>query len=174
MVRIVRFRRRHRLPTESSELRRARRLYDERAPTYDRTVALAERVVVGDFRRAFGAALRGRTLEVAIGSGLSLPFYGSTVADAVGVDLSVGMPRLARGRANERGRPLGLAQMDAQRLAFRAAAFDTVAVSPPSARSPIRPPRCASWPASAGRTAGSSSSSTSSRRSGRWPGSSAA
>ena len=111
------------------ELDRLRRIYDERAATYDRTVGVGERVAVGDFRRAFGAALRGRTLEVAIGSGLSLPAYSPNVTEAIGTDLSRGMLRIAGKRAAELDRPLMLAQMDAQRLAFRDASFDTVAVS---------------------------------------------
>jgi ubiquinone/menaquinone biosynthesis C-methylase UbiE len=111
------------------KLDRVRRTYDERATTYDRSVSAGERVTLGDFRRAFGAALCGRTLEVAIGSGLNLPGYSPEVTTAVGTDLSRGMLHVARTRAAELGWPLMLAQMDAQRLAFRDASFDTVAVS---------------------------------------------
>jgi ubiquinone/menaquinone biosynthesis C-methylase UbiE len=117
------------MPRMARELDRLRHIYDERAPTYDRTVRASERLTLGDFRRAFGAALRGRTLEVAIGSGLNLPAYSPEVTATVGTDLSGGMLHVARRRAAELGRPLTLAQMDAQRLAFRDASFDTVAVS---------------------------------------------
>jgi ubiquinone/menaquinone biosynthesis C-methylase UbiE len=105
-----------------------RRIYDERAPTYDRTV-VGERIVVGDFRRDFGAELRGRTLEVALGTGLNLPYYTADVTQAVGGDLSRGMLQVARARGNELGRTIALAQLDAERLPFRDAVFDTVAVS---------------------------------------------
>jgi ubiquinone/menaquinone biosynthesis C-methylase UbiE len=112
-----------------AERRRVRRIYDERAPNYDRSVGLTERFLLGDLRRRFGAELRGRTLEVAIGSGLNLPAYPPAVTLAVGVDLSGGMLRTARARARRQGLPVALAQMDAERLAFPDDVFDTVAVS---------------------------------------------
>ena len=112
------------------DLRQIGAVYDRRAATYDRTVGRGERWLVGDLREAFGAALRGRVLEVAVGSGLNLPYYPATVTEAVGVDLSHGMLRQVRsaGRADVAG-GVHLARMDAQRLAFRDASFDTVALS---------------------------------------------
>lgn len=110
-------------------LRRLQDVYDLRAATYDRTIGRGERIALGGLRRAFGAELRGDVLEVAVGSGLNLPYYTAAVRRAVGVDLSGGMLRHARARAAELGRPVALAQMDAQRLAFRDDRFDTVAVS---------------------------------------------
>jgi len=110
-------------------LRQIRAVYDRRAATYDRTVGLGERVALGGLRRAFAAELRGDVLEVAVGSGLNVPHYTSAVHRVVGVDLSGGMLRRARVRAAELGRPVAFAQMDAQRLAFGDAGFDTVAVS---------------------------------------------
>lgn len=111
------------------ERQRVREIYDQRAPAYDRTVGFGERLLLGDFRRRFGAELAGETLEVAIGSGLNLPFYSAAVTRAVGVDLSRGMLEQAERRAREIGRSIALIQMDAERLAFRDASFDTVAIS---------------------------------------------
>lgn len=108
---------------------RLRAVYDRRAAVYDRSVGRGERVLLGDLRRAFGAELRGETLEVAVGSGLNLPDYAPAVSRAVGVDLSGGMLAQARGRAAAAGRPIALAQADAQRLPFPDARFDTVAIS---------------------------------------------
>lgn len=108
---------------------RLRAVYDERAATYDRTVGAAERLLLGDLRRAFGAELRGETLEVGVGSGLNLPFYAPGVTRAVGVDLSGEMLGWAKRRAAELGRPVTLVQADAEALPFAAASFDTVAVS---------------------------------------------
>jgi ubiquinone/menaquinone biosynthesis C-methylase UbiE len=111
------------------EQQRVRNIYDQRAPAYDRTVGLGERLLLGDFRKRFGAELAGETLEVAVGSGLNLPYYSAAVTRAVGVDFSRGMLEQAARRAREIGRSIDLIQMDAERLAFRDASFDTVAIS---------------------------------------------
>ena len=113
------------------DLRRLRHTYDARAASYDRTVGLGERVLVGGLRRAFGMELRGAVLEVAVGSGLNLPFYGPAVERAVGLDLSGAMlaRARARGRAEDAALPIRLVQGNAQRLPFPDGAFDTVAVS---------------------------------------------
>ncbi|GIW05045.1 MAG: SAM-dependent methyltransferase [Thermomicrobiales bacterium] len=112
-----------------SSLDRIQRIYDRLAPEYDRVVGRGERFLVGDFRQKFGAALRGDTLEIAIGSGLNLPYYTPAVRRAVGIDLSLGMLRQARVRAAELGLPIALIQMDAEHLGFRDHSFDTVAIS---------------------------------------------
>lgn len=106
-----------------------REVYDRRAPSYDRSVGLGERVLLGDLRRAFGAELRGETLEVAIGSGLNLPYYPAGVSRAVGLDLSGGMLTQARRRARGLGRAVVLVQGDAEHLPFADGSFDTVATS---------------------------------------------
>ncbi len=109
--------------------RELRAVYDREAATYDRKVGLAERIALGDLRRAFGAELRGETLEVAIGSGLNLPHYPPAVTRAVGVDLSRGMLARAARRAGEFGRAVSLVQADAELLPFPDGSFDTVAIS---------------------------------------------
>ncbi|MCC7025079.1 MAG: methyltransferase domain-containing protein [Thermomicrobiales bacterium] len=112
-----------------AETDRIRRLYDERAESYDRSLGLMERVALGPFRREFGALLEGETLEVAVGSGLNLPYYTPRVTHATGVDLSGEMLRKARERADALGLPLDLRQADAEALPFADASFDTVAIS---------------------------------------------
>ena len=111
------------------DLDRIRRTYDRRADAYDRSAGRVEGLLVGDFRRGFAAALHGRSLEVAVGSGLNLPHYPATVTDAVGLDLSREMLRRAGQRARALGRPVALVQGDAERLPFPDAAFDSVGVS---------------------------------------------
>jgi ubiquinone/menaquinone biosynthesis C-methylase UbiE len=111
------------------ETERIREIYDERAAGYDATVGLGERIALGDFRSRFGQALRGETLEIAIGTGLNLPYYSNAVTRAFGVDLSQGMLERAAERARALGRTVDLAQMDAEHLAFPDHSFDTVAIS---------------------------------------------
>ncbi len=104
-------------------------VYDQRAATYDRSIGLTENIALGDLRKRFGAALRGDTLELAIGSGLNLPYYSGAVTSAVGGDLSMGMLAVARARADTLGRAIDLTVMNAERLAVSSQSFDTVAIS---------------------------------------------
>jgi SAM-dependent methyltransferase len=112
-----------------TETERIRRIYDDHAATHHRSLGIVERLLLGRFRYAFGALLVGETIEVGVGSGLSIPFYSPAVTRAVGVDLSGEMLRLARERASHLGIPFALVQADAEALPFPDAAFDTVAIS---------------------------------------------
>jgi ubiquinone/menaquinone biosynthesis C-methylase UbiE len=112
-----------------TETERIRRLYDDRADTYDRSAGTVERILLGRFRQAFGALLRGETIEVAVGSGLNIPFYSPEVTRAVGVDLSQEMLRHAQERVSLVDIPFALVQADAEALPFPDATFDTVAIS---------------------------------------------
>lgn len=112
-----------------AEAERIRRIYDERVANYDSSLGVVERLVLGPLRREFGALLRGETLEVAIGSGLNLPFYAPAVTTATGIDLSPGMLEVAGERTERLGRPMTLVPADAEELPFADAAFDTVAIS---------------------------------------------
>jgi hypothetical protein len=53
---------------------RWRRYRDKEAPSYDRQMRFADRFRLGDSRSWVCAQAAGRTLEVAIGTGLNLPF----------------------------------------------------------------------------------------------------
>ena len=117
------------MTSTESETDRIRRIYDERAETYDRSLGLVERIVLGPLRRQFGTLLRGETLEVGVGSGLNLPYYSPAVTRAVGIDLSEEMLVNARERARDLPFPSEFVQGDAEALPFPDAAFDTVAVS---------------------------------------------
>ncbi len=112
-----------------TETERIRRLYDDRAATYDRSVGIVERLLLGRFRQAYGALLSGEILEVGVGSGLNIHFYSPDVTRAVGVDLSREMMRYAQERASHLGIPFALVQADAEALPFPDATFDTVAIS---------------------------------------------
>ena len=67
----------------------------------------------------------GRVLEVAIGTGRSLPFY-TAATSLTGVDLSPEMLAVARRRAEARGLPVDLREGDASALPVEDASYDTV------------------------------------------------
>lgn len=102
-----------------------RRVWDEYAPHYDRQIRSLERLAFAGCREWLGRRSRGRVLEVAVGTGRSLPFYPDRVR-LTGVDLSPRMLEQARVRAAELGRDVELREADAERLPFADASFDTV------------------------------------------------
>jgi ubiquinone/menaquinone biosynthesis C-methylase UbiE len=86
-----------------------------------------------DDRRDLLSRARGRVLELGVGTGASLEFYGPDVTEVVGIDPSASMIRRARERvrrlAGEDGpRPfqVHLHEADAQALPYDDDSFDTV------------------------------------------------
>lgn len=109
----------------SDSLERVRRIYDESAGSYDRKIAIPERLLFGSGRQWATSLAAGRTLEVAAGTGRNLPYYDDAVA-LTAVDLSERMLELAGQRAAGLGRRVDLQVADAQALPFADASFDTV------------------------------------------------
>jgi phosphatidylethanolamine/phosphatidyl-N-methylethanolamine N-methyltransferase len=100
--------------------------YDRWAPIYD----LVFGGVFSKGRRAAIAAtnsIGGRVLEVGVGTGISLPQYGSNLR-IFGTDISEAMLRKAKSRvADLRLKNVeGLAVMDAENLEFADSSFDVV------------------------------------------------
>ncbi|MCF4120733.1 methyltransferase domain-containing protein [Antribacter sp. KLBMP9083] len=107
---------------------RQRRVWDKAAPTYDKQMTWFERTQLGDGREWLGARARGRVLEVAIGTGRSLPHYPGDVT-ITGIELSPEMLARARRTAADLGRTADLREGDAEHLPFPDASFDTVVCS---------------------------------------------
>ena len=103
---------------------RQRRVWDRGARDYDRSMDRLERGILAGAREWIGSRASGRTLEVAIGTGRSLPFYPAEV-DLTGLDLSAEMLAVARRRADDLGRPVELVEGDAEQLPVPDASFDT-------------------------------------------------
>lgn len=96
------------------------------APWFDLCEAPLEALLgLKRWRRALLARARGRVLEVGIGTGRNLAYYPRQ-CDVTGIDLSPAMLERARKRAERLGRRVCLAVMDAERLLFPDASFDTV------------------------------------------------
>jgi ubiquinone/menaquinone biosynthesis C-methylase UbiE len=84
-----------------------------------------DRHLFGGSRAWVCSQAAGDTLEVGIGTGLNLPFYGQQ-ARLTGIDFSPDMLALARQRAARLGREADLREADALALPFPDAGFDTV------------------------------------------------
>jgi len=104
---------------------KARRVWDGYAARYDRAIRPLERFQFGGGREWVCSRARGEVLEVAVGTGLNLPFYSDDVL-LTAVDLSPEMLTAARARAAELGRKVDLREADAEALPFPDASFDSV------------------------------------------------
>lgn len=105
---------------------RQRRQYAKEAASYDRGSDLCERWLLGTDHRGWACSrATGRTLELAIGTGLNLAEYPSEVV-LTGIDLTPEMLEQARRRAADIGRRVELCEGDAHALPFPDGAFDTV------------------------------------------------
>jgi len=103
---------------------RQKRVWDEAAPRYDRQIAFLERHWFPGAREWVCSRAHGRVLEIAIGTGRNLPFYGPDVT-ITGIELSTEMLAIARKRAAGLGLAADLREGDAQDLPFADESFDT-------------------------------------------------
>src|SRR5262245_37040174 len=71
----------------------------------------------------------GAVVEIAIGSGLNLPFYGQVVTRLFGIDPSPQLLRMARARAGSSSFPIDFLEQSAENLPFADASMDTVVVT---------------------------------------------
>src|SRR5690606_38007227 len=101
------------------------RIWEERVLPWatDRMTGFADR-----FRREILPLARGRVLEVGIGSGPSLPFYGPEVASLVALEPNDGARRALESRVSREPPPfpLEIVEGGGARLPFCDGAFDTV------------------------------------------------
>lgn len=103
-----------------------RRLYAREARRYDQEMDFWERRLFGPEHRAWACSRAvGDTLEVAIGTGLNLPYYPTGVR-ITAIDLTPEMLVQAGIRARNIGRVIDLREADAHDLPFPEASFDTV------------------------------------------------
>lgn len=112
--------------TDAANLKAAiRGNYDAFAPRYDWVLGAVEWFGVSRLRRRLLSRARGKVLEIAVGTGKNLPHYppGCRIH---AIDFSPGMLGIAERRAARSGLAVQFRLMDAERLAFRDAAFDSV------------------------------------------------
>lgn len=104
---------------------RVTRVYDRVARIYDIYDAPMEWLGGNHRRDRVLRRARGEVLEVGIGTGRNLDRYPPGV-HLTGIDVSEGMLRRARRRADRLGGDVRLEQADVQQLSFADASFDTV------------------------------------------------
>lgn len=104
-----------------------RRVFDRMADRYDDQMRVWERRLFPGSREWAVGQARGRTVEIAVGTGLNLPLYAADV-EVVGIELSGRMLELARRRVarDGLGERVELRQGDVQRLELPDGLADTV------------------------------------------------
>src|SRR6266487_2427559 len=107
------------------ETERILALYEREAHKYDREMRVFEKLLFGGGREWVCSQAEGEVLEIAVGTGRNLPFYGEGVR-LTGVELSPAMLEIARERARVLGRDADLRVGDAQALDFPDERFDSV------------------------------------------------
>ena len=111
--------------SSQTETERVREIFDASAAQYDKGMAFTEKLFFGDGRAWACSQAQGQVLEIAIGTGLNLPFYPADV-ELTGIEISPAMLEIARRRAKSLGRQVKLVVGDAQALPFSDQSFDTV------------------------------------------------
>ena len=109
----------------STELERVASTYDRLADRYDRGSRLVESWFFAERRARLCALAYGNVLELAVGTGLNLPYYPPDVK-LTGIELSGNMLALARARAQRLGRIANLKQGNAESLDFADETFNSV------------------------------------------------
>ena len=101
--------------------------WDKAANTFDWMNSGVERRF-GEQKREWFSRVMGKTLLVAVGTGLDLP-YLSLDADIIGVDISEKMLEKAKEKIQKRGERTKLVRADVQQLGFRDNSVDTIVTS---------------------------------------------
>ncbi|WP_236826469.1 MULTISPECIES: class I SAM-dependent methyltransferase [unclassified Blastococcus] len=104
---------------------RVRAVYERQAAHYDAVITVAEWLLFRGGRSWACRQVRGRVLEVGVGTGRNLPLFPPEV-ELTGIDLSPAMLARAEARAAQLARPADLCLGDAQRLPFPDSSFDSV------------------------------------------------
>ncbi|MCM3789001.1 class I SAM-dependent methyltransferase [Domibacillus indicus] len=99
-----------------------KRRYNRIAPVFN----TMDKMVRPSWRKEMLAKAEGEVLEVGIGTGANLPFYPSAVTYVTGIDFSSKMIKLAKEEAEKAPVPVKLMEMDAEKIDFPDASFDTV------------------------------------------------
>jgi len=105
---------------------RSKKKYNRIARFYDLHSKLAERIWFTKWRNKFILPLKGKILEVGIGTGKNIGYYNKE-AEVVGIDFSEKMLQIAKEKLVKSGkRNITLKQRDVENLKFKDNSFDYV------------------------------------------------
>ncbi|TAH59813.1 MAG: class I SAM-dependent methyltransferase, partial [Gottschalkiaceae bacterium] len=99
--------------------------YDRISKVYDIFEQPMESMSLKKWRLELTKDLRGKVLEVGVGTGKNIPYYPDNV-DITAIDFSENMLAKARERAKKFNKQVQLIQMDAQKMNFPDNTFDMV------------------------------------------------
>jgi ubiquinone/menaquinone biosynthesis C-methylase UbiE len=85
--------------------------------------------MLAPYRRGGVGAAQGRILEIGMGSGHNLAFYGDAAAEVVGLDMSAALLGRAAEEAGKRRLPVRLVLADGASLPFAKASFDAAVLT---------------------------------------------
>jgi ubiquinone/menaquinone biosynthesis C-methylase UbiE len=88
-------------------------------------MAMRNKELVGYRRRVVGAA-QGRVLEVGVGSGLNLPFYGPRATEIIGLEPSQALVEMASRRIRDNGAAVSFLLGSAEAIPLETGSVDTV------------------------------------------------
>ena len=100
-------------------------LYSERCLPHLLNLAMKHRDLAV-YRQRVVPAARGRVLEIGIGSGLNVPFYGSGVDEVTGLEPSPRLLAMAERQAKNTHAPLVMIQGSAEAIPLDDSSFDTI------------------------------------------------
>src|SRR4051812_25976870 len=99
--------------------------YSERILPHLLNLAMRHRDLIA-YRQRIVPAARGRVLEIGIGSGLNLPFYGSAADEIIGLDPSFPLLAMTDHLAQVSAARVTLLQGSAEAIPLESASIDTV------------------------------------------------
>lgn len=108
-----------------NETERIRKRYNRAAKIYDIFEQPMEMMMFKDWRLEIAKDLKGKVLEVGVGTGKNIPYYPDDI-DITAIDFSEKMLLRARERAKQFHKKVQLIEMDAQNMDFEDNTFDGV------------------------------------------------
>ncbi len=109
----------------NKETEKIRRRYDRVSKIYDILEQPMEVMSLKKWRLEVTKDLKGKVLEVGVGTGKNIPYYTDDI-DITAIDFSEKMLAKAREKANKLNKKVELIQMDAQNMNFADNTFDMV------------------------------------------------